>query len=130
MFIPHIINDPTGHSALNELELKMTAPGGLPIGDAALARQQLAQQQVSYWQIGHAVPGHFVDFAPVQGPTFMAVFSGQMNITASNGEERQLVRGDMMMFEDIGGQGHMTRFLGQDACNYLVVAMPGAIKQG
>ena len=128
MFIPHIINDTTGHSALNELELKMTAPDGLPLGDAALARMQLAQQPVSYWQIGHTLPGHFVDFTPVQGPTFMAVFSGQMNITASNGEERQLVRGDMMLLEDMGGQGHMTRFLGQDACNYLVVALQGPLK--
>ena len=128
MFIPHIINDPTGHSVLDELELKMLAPGGLPVGDAAMQRINLAQQQVSYWQIGHALPGHFIDFTPVQGPTFMAVFAGQMNITASNGEERQLVRGDMMMFEDVGGQGHMTRFLGQDACTYMMVGMPGSIK--
>ena len=60
--------------------------------------------------------------------TLIAVFSGQMNVTVSNGEERQLARGDMMLAQDFTGQGHMTRFLGQEACNYLLITMPGGFK--
>jgi uncharacterized cupin superfamily protein len=128
MFLPHLIVDANGHSVLTETDLKMAAPGGLPIGDASLQRLQAASQGVNYWQIGQALPGHFMDFAPVPTPTFLAVFSGQMNVVASNGEERQLARGDMMMFEDAHGQGHMTRFLGQEPCTYLAIAMPGGLK--
>ena len=51
-----------------------------------------------------------------------------MNVTVSNGEERQLARGDMMLAQDFTGQGHMTRFLGQEACNYLLITMPGGFK--
>ena len=129
MFLPHITVDATGHSVLNEVDLKMTGPGGVAAGgDVYFQRIQAAQQPVIDWRIGHALPGHFVDFTPSDANTFIAVFSGQMNVIVSNGEERQLARGDMMLMQDIGGQGHMTRFLGQEACNYLMITMPGGFK--
>ena len=129
MFLPHLTNDAHGHSMLGEIELKMLGPGGAAAAENVyFQRLQAAPQDVSSWQIGHALPGHFVDFAPTAAPTFIAVFSGQMNITASNGEQRQLARGDMMLAQDIAGQGHMTRFLGQEACTYLLVTMPGGLK--
>jgi hypothetical protein len=129
MLLPHITTDATGHSVLGEIELKMAGPGGAAAADNVyFQRLQAAQQEVSSWQIGHALPGHFVDFTPSGASTFIAVFSGQMNIVASNGEQRQLARGDMMLAQDIGGQGHMTRFLGHEACNYLLVTMPGGFK--
>jgi len=34
----------------------------------------------------------------------------------------------MMLAQDVDGQGHMTRFLGQEECNYLLVTMPGGLK--
>ena len=49
-------------------------------------------------------------------------------LVASSGEERQLCRGDMMLLQDVAGQGHMTRFLGLEACTYLTIAMPGGFK--
>ena len=129
MFLPHITVDATGHSVLNEVDLKMTGPGGTAAGgDVYFQRIQAAQQPVIDWRIGHALPGHFVDFTPSDANTFFAVFSGQMNVIVSNGEERQLARGDMMLMQDISGQGHMTRFLGQEACNYLMITMPGGFK--
>jgi hypothetical protein len=129
MFLPHMTTDATGHSVLGEIELKMAGPGGAAVSDGVyFQRIQAASQDVTHWQIGHALPGHFVDFTPSGANTFIAVFSGQMNIVASNGEERQLCRGDMMLAQDLAGQGHMTRFLGQEACNYLLVTMPGGFK--
>lgn len=129
MFLPHIRMDEHGHSIVDEIELKMMAPGGGVAQDGTYYRRiQAAQQDVTYWQIGHALPGHFVDFAPTGVPTFIAVFSGQMHLTVSNGEEVQLTRGDMMLAQDLTGQGHMTRFLGSEPCNYLTIAMPGGFK--
>jgi uncharacterized cupin superfamily protein len=117
MWLPHLYTDSSGQSVLDEVELKMAGPGGG------------APQDVSHWAIGQALPGHFVDFSPTPETTLVAVFSGQMHVTASNGEERQLTRGDMLLMQDAGGQGHMTRFIGQEACNYLLIAMPDGFRQ-
>jgi uncharacterized cupin superfamily protein len=130
MWLPHLYTDSSGLSALDEVELKMAPPGGAAAQDGVyFQRINAAQQEVKHWAIGHALPGHFVDFAPTPDTTLLAVFSGQMHITAGNGEERQLTRGDMMLMQDVGVQGHMTRFLGQESCNYLLVAMPDGFKQ-
>jgi hypothetical protein len=129
MLLPHIYNDAMGHSLLDDIELTMTTVTGVAAKEGEYYRRiQAAQQDVIDWRIGHALPGHFIDFTPVDGPTMIAVFSGQMHITVSNGEERQLARGDMMFAEDSMGQGHMTRFVGEEACDYLLVRMPGGLK--
>ena len=129
MLMPYIYTDSTGHSLLDEIDLKMTGPGGAKVEDSVYyGRINSARQDVTDWQMGHALPGHFIDFTPSGTTTFVAVFSGQMHVTVSNGEERQLARGDMMLAQDLSGQGHMTRFLGQEECNYLLVAMPGGLK--
>jgi uncharacterized cupin superfamily protein len=130
MWLPHIYTDSSGQSVLDEVELKMSGPGGAAAQDGVyFQRVNAAQQDVSHWAIGHALPGHFVDFAPTPETTLVAVFSGQMHLTASNGEERQLTRGDLMLLQDAGGPGHMTRFIGQEPCNYLLIAMPDGFKQ-
>ena len=129
MLLPHLYTDANGHSLLDDIELTMMAPGGGTAEDGVYYRRiNSARQDVTDWRIGHALPGHFVDFTPTGERTMIAVFSGQMHITASNGEERQLARGDIMIAEDIAGQGHMTRFVGQEPCNYLLVAMHNPLK--
>jgi uncharacterized cupin superfamily protein len=129
MMLPHIKTDAHGHSVVDEIELKLMTPDGAAAQEGTYYRRiQAAQQDVTHWQIGHALPGHFVDFTPSGVSTFIAVFSGQMHLTVSNGEEVQLSRGDMMLAQDLTGQGHMTRFLGTDPCNYLMIAMPGGFK--
>ena len=129
MLMPHIYSDATGHSVSSDIDLRMTAPGGAEAQEGTYYRRiSSARQDVTDWQIGHALPGHFIDFTPTGVTTFIAVFSGQMHITVSNGEERQLARGDMMLAQDIDGQGHMTRFLGQEECYYLLATMPGGLK--
>lgn len=130
MWLPHLYSDESGQSGLSEVELKMVGPGGAAAQDGVyFQRVNAAQQPVNHWAIGHALPGHFIDFAPTPESTLVAVFSGQMHVTASNGEERQLTRGDMMLMQDLGGAGHMTRFAGQEPCNYLLIAMPDGFKQ-
>lgn len=129
MLLPRIYTDANGHSLLDEVDLKMTGPGGAEAAAGVyFQRIQAARQDVTHWQIGHALPGHFVDFTPMPANTLIAVFSGQMHMTVSNGEERQLARGDLMLAQDLTGQGHMTRFVGQDPCTYLMIAMPGGFK--
>ncbi|MBM3514603.1 MAG: cupin domain-containing protein [Alphaproteobacteria bacterium] len=129
MLLPHIRTDDHGHSVVDEIELKLMAPGGGAVQEGTYYRRiQALPQEVSHWQIGHALPGHFVDFTRPETSTFIAVFSGKMHLTVSNGEEVQLTRGDMMLAQDLSGQGHMTRFLGNEPCEYLLIGMPGGFK--
>lgn len=68
-------------------------------------------------------PGHVQDFKTVPDLMILAVFSGQMNITVSNGETRHFVRGDMLVLWDTKGQGHITKVVGQEPCHVLHMAV-------
>jgi uncharacterized cupin superfamily protein len=117
MKIPNIHVDEHGHSYFGEAELKQT-------GDPA-RRVQAANQPVLYWQIREIKPGHFIDFRRNEAPQFVAVLSGQLVLTVSNGDTRYFTRGDMVLLQDTKGQGHITRTQGHDPCRMLVITLPG-----
>ncbi len=107
--------DEHGHSFFREVDLPQT---GTP------QRVSSKNQKVLYWQMTLSQPGHAIDFKTTPDLKFLAVFSGQMNITVSNGDTRQFVRGDMLTLWDTRGQGHMVRFVGLEACHVLHIALP------
>ncbi len=117
MKIPNIYVDEHGHSYFGEAELKQT-------GDPA-RRVQASNQPISYWQIREIKPGHFIDFKPNAEPQFVAVLSGVIALTVSNGDTRYFSRGDMVLLQDVTGQGHTTRTQGHEPCRMLVITMPG-----
>lgn len=106
--------DEHGHSFFRDTDLPQT---GTP------QRISSKNQDVLYWQMTVSQPGHFVDFKPTSDLKFVSVFSGQMDITVSNGERRSFVRGDMLTMWDTKGQGHMTNFVGLEPCQVLHVAL-------
>ncbi len=53
---------------------------------------------------------------------YVIVLSGQMEVTVGDGTVRVLHAGDMMLAEDLTGQGHMICSLGRGP--YLQVAIP------
>lgn len=118
----NIYTDEHGHSCFGEVDLPQ-------YGTAQ--RISSKNQNVLYWQMSVSQPGHFIDFKPSTDLKFLAVFSGQMNITVSNGEVRHFARGDMVTTWDVTGQGHMTHFVGDEPCKVLHIAIPdkGEFKQ-
>ena len=116
MRIPNIYTDENGHSYFGDAELAQSGPG---------RRVQARNQDVLYWQMGLIKPGHFIDFRPSETAQFVAVMSGLMSMTVSNGEVRHFSRGDLVMLQDMTGQGHATRILGHEPCTFLRIAMPG-----
>jgi hypothetical protein len=106
--------DAQGHSYFTELELPQT---GTP------HRISSKNQDVLYWLMTLSQPGHFADFKPVPDYRILAVFSGQMDVTVSNGETRHFVRGDMLTLWDTSGQGHMIRVVGIEPCHVLHIAV-------
>jgi quercetin dioxygenase-like cupin family protein len=117
MKIPRIYVDEYGHSYFDEAELVQT-------GDPK-RRVQAKNQDVEYWQMREIKPGHFIGFKPNEVPQFVAVLSGRMCLTVSNGETRHFARGDMLMLQDVTGQGHSLRTLGHEPCRTLVITLPG-----
>ena len=115
MKITNIYLDDHGHSYFGEAELAQT-------GNAR--RISAKRQDVEYWQMSKTLPGHYVDFKPVPEPRFIAVLSGRMELTVSNGEKRYFSRGDMFLLQDTSGQGHCTRVLGFEPCRTLIIALP------
>jgi uncharacterized cupin superfamily protein len=107
--------DEHGHSFFRDVDLPQTGTA---------QRISSKNQKVLYWQMSVSQPGHFVDFRTVPDLRVVAVFSGQMAITVSNGETRHFTRGDMLTMWDTRGQGHITRFVGLEPCHVLHVAVP------
>ena len=119
MFLTQILGDADGHSHFAEFDLWQT-------GNAA--RIQSAEQAVSYWQVAIRHPGDAIDWRPMATNQIVAVLSGQMDVTVSNGDVRRFCRGDMLFAGDLAGQGHKTRFVGLDPCMMVTIAMPSGLK--
>ena len=115
MKIPHVYVDANGQSCFGDVELMLTGNS---------RRIQAKNQDVLYWQMAMMQPGHFIDFRPSEAPQFVSIMSGRMAITASSGEIRHFSRGDLIMMQDLVGQGHASRVLGHEPCTMLKIAMP------
>ena len=107
--------DEQGHSFFRDVDLPQ-------YGTAQ--RISSKNQKVLWWKMTLSQPGHHVDFQRAPALMFVAVFSGQMNVTVSNGETRHFTRGDMLTLWDTTGQGHITEFVGLEPCHALHVALP------
>lgn len=116
MKIPNIWVDGRGHSYFGDAELVQSGP---------TRRVQAKNQDVLYWQMGAIMPGHFIDFRPSETAQFVALMSGRMSMTVSNGETRYFSRGDMFLLQDLTGQGHTTRIVGHEPATFLRITMPG-----
>jgi uncharacterized cupin superfamily protein len=117
MIIPNIHVDDHGHSYYGESDLAQT-------GDPT-RRISAKSQDVQYWQMRRIEPGFYSDFKSNEVAQFVAVQSGQVALTVSNGETRHFSRGDMFMLKDRQGQGHTTRTVGHEPCVMLVITLPG-----
>jgi hypothetical protein len=106
--------DEHGHSFFRDTDLPQTG---------TTQRISSKNQDVLYWKMSLSKPGHFVDFKPAADLMFVSIFSGQMDITVSNGETRSFVRGDMFTTWDVTGQGHMTKVVGLEPCHVLHIAL-------
>ena len=57
-------------------------------------------------------PGNFIDWHIAPRRQFIVTLEGQVEIGLGDGSIRTLGPGDMMLAEDITGQGHTTRAVG------------------
>jgi hypothetical protein len=115
MKFPCVDVDQDGHSFFRETDLPQT---GTP------RRVSSRNQPVKHWKMALYLPGYVADFGPAKSLNFVAVFSGQMNVTVSNGETRHFARGDMLTLFDTSGQGHAVQVVGEEPCHVLYIELP------
>ena len=119
MMIPRLYDDADGHSHFGEVEIKQTGTA---------QRINALSQDVSYWQVSVSQPGYVSDWRPTGETKMLAICSGQLTVTVSNGETRHFSRGDMLFCQDLKGQGHRAKVVGIEPCTMLHIGMPGNIK--
>ena len=66
--------------------------------------------------------GSFIDWHTAPRLQYVIVLSGQMEIGIGDGTKRMLNPGDILQVEDLTGQGHTTRSVGNRIMAYVPLA--------
>jgi hypothetical protein len=109
--IPSLNADAKGDSYFTEVET--SAPGSTFVGPGGPGIRYIDTES---WQIWEMQPGHFQDFKPNQEPQCLAIMADKLAVTASVGETRSFARGDMLLLQDLTGNGHAVRAYGVEPC--------------
>ncbi len=99
MFV-RMYTGPDGRSHLEDFS-PPTGTGSLPLekGQGGIFRRY--------------APGPFVDWHPAPYRLYMFTLQGGMEIVVGDGAVRRFAPGDVLLAEDLTGQGHTTRSIGQ-----------------
>ena len=109
MFI-RIYSGEDGQSHFEERELP-TGPGGWSSMEAATG--------ISFH---HIKPGRFNDWHHAPRRQYVIAVSGELELRIGDGTVQRLGRGDVLLAEDLTGQGHTTRVVSSET--WVSVAIP------
>lgn len=68
-------------------------------------------------------PGYFLDFHTAPRRQYTITLSGEIEIGTGDGTVQRYGPGTVLLAEDLTGQGHTTRVVGQEARVYIVVPL-------
>ena len=72
-----------------------------------------------------APAGHVLDWHPAPRRQYVVTLSGSWEIECGDGTARQFHPGDVMLAEDLTGQGHMSRVVGNQPHVFMTVPLGG-----
>lgn len=105
-----VYSDETGKSHFAEQEMRL-APVVLSLSLPALeASQPQATSQLLFVRLS---PDWRSDWHPAPAYQYVCVLAGEVELTVGDGESRRFSVGDVVHLQDIGGQGHATRVIGE-----------------
>lgn len=109
------------HFAPVEVPLPSVAfvPGKPPIGLAA----PIAAHEINFVSIPNDWDG---EWHPTPRRQFWITLAGEALVTASDGEQRHLTAGTVVLLEDRAGRGHNTRVVGDANYSAVLIAVPDA----
>lgn len=67
--------------------------------------------------------GTTIDWHPAPRRQYVVTLSGQWEIACGDGTARQFSTGDVMLAEDLTGQGHISRVVGDEPHIFMIVPL-------
>ena len=69
--------------------------------------------------------GHVINWHPAPRRQYVATLSGEWDIECGDGTVRRFRPGDVMLAEDLTGQGHVSRVVGNQPHIFMTVPLAG-----
>lgn len=116
MKITRLYTGPDNHSYFEELDIPLESKGPLgfftePIGAKAVFFREIP-------------PGYEYPWHNVVCREYVVTLDGQAEIEVGSGEKRRFGRGDVLLAEDLTGNGHRTRAIGRKPWRQIFVTLP------
>jgi quercetin dioxygenase-like cupin family protein len=106
-----LFSDEEGESHFDEVEIEFASADYVE-GSAPL---KLSSQQAAVdYRFMNAPAGWTSDWHPSAGRNLFVVLSGEWEVTASDGETRRFKTGDVLLVEDLAGNGHKSRVVSEE----------------
>jgi quercetin dioxygenase-like cupin family protein len=116
-----IFADESGTSHMEELSIELdrmdSAPSVPPIQVAAPIAVSLARFSVM-------APGFVADWHPAPRVQYSLHLSGELEVEVGDGHVRRLGPGSIVLLEDVSGQGHRTRVIGEQPVVGVFLQVP------
>jgi len=74
--------------------------------------QRSANQSSNTIQFVYQPPGHIIDMHPAPRKQYVITLQGQAEIIMGDGTKRTFGPGDVVLAEDLTGEGHITKIIG------------------
>ena len=69
-------------------------------------------------------PGHFQDWHIAPRRQYAVSLSGKVEVVCGDGTAHRFGPGDVLLAEDLTGEGHTTRVVGDEIRVYMVISLP------
>ena len=95
-----------------------------PFVDTEGAHGDVTQMEnASGFTIRRSAPDYFLDYHTAPRRQYTVTLSGNIEISTGDGTVRRCGPGDVLLAEDLTGQGHTTRVVGGEPRVYLVIPL-------
>lgn len=119
--ITRIFADEAGRSHFDDLCLELDR------ADLAVSAPDIQVSvpiEVSLARFSVMPPGFFADWHPAPRRQYSLHLSGELEVEVGNGEIRRLGPGSIVLLEDVVGQGHRTRVVGEQPMVGVFLQIP------
>jgi quercetin dioxygenase-like cupin family protein len=113
--------DADGRSCFEDVRLPGEARGVVESDLMAVFSEPFRADAVMFRHVIKEADGTRPHNAPRR--QFIVQLTGECEIEASNGETRRLVPGSVLLVEDVDGEGHITRRVGDDLRLTLIIPL-------
>lgn len=110
--------DKNGHTHFEDAMLKLDEADYRPPAPLVFVSHTFATDGLQFIRLPS---GWAADAIRPPKKQFLVCLSGQIEVTASDGEKRSFGPGDSVLMEDVEGKGHRTRVSGAGECLAAVI---------